>query len=193
MRLVFSLLLATSFCVQAAALTTVPLKEVRLTDGPFSHSEQTNLKYLLALDADKLLAPLRREAGIENKVESYGNWENTGLDGHMLGHYLSALAFMASATANEQIKDRLDYVLTELEKIQQTQQGYLGGVPGSKALWQQIQQGQIEADLFSLNKHWVPFYNIHKTFAGLRDIYQQTGDQRAKTLLLNYGNWLKIW
>lgn len=80
MRLVFSLFLATSFCVQAAALTSVPLKEVRLTDGPFLHSEQTNLQYLLALDADKLLAPLRREAGIKNKVESYGNWENTGLD-----------------------------------------------------------------------------------------------------------------
>ena len=191
MRLLFSLFLVTSFCVHAVTLTTVPLKEVRLTDGPFLHSEQTNLKYLLALDADKLLAPLRREAGIKSKVESYGNWENTGLDGHMLGHYLTALAFMFSATANEQIKARLDYVLTELQKIQQAQQGYLGGVPGSKALWQHIQQGQIEADLFSLNKHWVPFYNIHKTFAGLRDIYLQTGDKRAKTLLLNYGNWLK--
>ncbi|MCA1930030.1 beta-L-arabinofuranosidase domain-containing protein [Rheinheimera sp.] len=191
MRLLFSLFLATSFYVHAVTLPTVPLKEVRLADGPFLHSEQTNLKYLLALDADKLLAPLRREAGIAHQAESYGNWENTGLDGHMLGHYLSALAFMFSATADEQVKKRLDYLLTELEKIQQAQQGYLGGVPGSKALWQQIQQGQIEADLFSLNQHWVPFYNIHKTFAGLRDIYQQTGDQRAKTLLLNYGNWLK--
>ena len=191
MRLLFSLLLASSFSVQAVALTTVPLQEVRLTDGPFLQSEHTNLQYLLALDADKLLAPLRREAGIKSKVESYGNWENSGLDGHMLGHYLSALAFMGSATANQQIKARLDYLLTELQKIQQAQQGYLGGVPGSKTLWQQIQQGQIEADLFSLNKHWVPFYNIHKTFAGLRDIYQHSGDQRAKTLLFNYGNWLK--
>lgn len=194
MRLLLSLFLLFSVSLQAAEiqkLTTVPLQQVRLADGPFLHSEQTNLKYLLALDADKLLAPLRREAGIKNKVESYGNWENTGLDGHMLGHYLTALAFMYSATSNEQIKARLDYLLTELEKIQQAQQGYLGGVPGSKTLWQQIRQGQIEADLFSLNKHWVPFYNIHKTFAGLRDIYLQTGDQRAKTLLLNYGNWLK--
>ncbi|HJS16579.1 MAG TPA: beta-L-arabinofuranosidase domain-containing protein [Rheinheimera sp.] len=194
MRLLLAVFLIFSVYLQATEtqeLATVPLSSVRLTDGPFLHSEQTNLKYLLALDANKLLAPLRREAGIENKVESYGNWENTGLDGHMLGHYLTALAFMFSATANEQIKARLDYSLTELQKIQQAQQGYLGGVPGSKALWQQIRQGQIEADLFSLNKHWVPFYNIHKTFAGLRDIYLHTGDMRAKTLLLNYGNWLK--
>lgn len=194
MRLLLSVFLIFSVYLQATEtqkLTTVPLSSVRLTDGPFLHSEQTNLKYLLALDTDKLLAPLRREAGIEQKTESYGNWENTGLDGHMLGHYLSALAFMFSATTNEQIKKRLDYLLTELEKIQQAQQGYLGGVPGSKALWQQIQQGQIEADLFSLNKHWVPFYNIHKTFAGLRDIHLQSGDQRAKALLSNYGNWLK--
>jgi DUF1680 family protein len=194
MRLLLSLFFIFSVYLKAAEtqkMTTVPLSSIRLADGPFLRSEQTNLQYLLALQTDKLLAPLRREAGIENKVESYGNWENTGLDGHMLGHYLTALAFMVSATSDPQIKARLDYVLTELEKIQQAQQGYLGGVPGSKALWQQIRQGQIEADLFSLNKHWVPFYNIHKTFAGLRDIYQQTGDKRAKTLLLNYGNWLK--
>lgn len=109
-RLFTALLCFTTLSLAAAE--SLPLSAVKLTDGPFLHSEQTNLQYLLALDADKLLAPLRREAGIKNKVESYGNWENTGLDGHMLGHYLTALAFMFSATANEQIKARLDYLLT---------------------------------------------------------------------------------
>ena len=38
------------------------------------------------LDADRLLAPYFREAGLETKAINYPNWENTGLDGHIGGH-----------------------------------------------------------------------------------------------------------
>ncbi len=50
-------------------------------------------QYILAMDIDRLLAPLK-EAGLEAKAENYTNWENTGLDGHIGGHYLSTLAKM---------------------------------------------------------------------------------------------------
>ena len=69
--------------------------------------------------------------------------------------------------------------------------GYLGGVPKSRELWQQIQQGDIRAELFSLNQSWVPLYNLHKVFAGLHDAYQFGGEPLAKTMLLEYGDWLK--
>lgn len=178
--------------LHSQALELAPLSQVKLLGGPLLAAEQTNLRYLLELEPEHLLAPLKREAGLPQTSPSYGNWENTGLDGHMLGHYLSALALMQSSLQDQLIKARLDQLLNELLTIQQANgNGYLGGVPGSKALWQQIQQGKIDADFFSLNKSWVPFYNIHKTFAGLRDVLVQTGDSRAKTLLSGFGHWLK--
>ena len=72
----------------------VSLDEVLLLDGPFKQAQEWDLQYILKLEPDRLLAPFRREAGLSKKAESYGNWENTGLDGHTAGHYLSALAFM---------------------------------------------------------------------------------------------------
>jgi uncharacterized protein len=38
---------------------------------------------------DRLLAPSSKEAGLPEKTITYPNWD--GLDGHMAGHYLSAL------------------------------------------------------------------------------------------------------
>ncbi|MDB5011823.1 MAG: glycosyl hydrolase [Daejeonella sp.] len=41
---------------------------------------------MLALDPDRLLAPYLPEAGLTPKKPNYGNWENTGLDGHIGSH-----------------------------------------------------------------------------------------------------------
>lgn len=175
---------------QQGSLQEFPLTAVSLHESPFLKAQQTDLRYMLALNPDRLLAPYLREAGIEPKAAPYGNWENTGLDGHIGGHYLSALSLMYAATKNEQVKARLDYMLDQLEACQQKSgDGYLGGVPGGKALWQEIRQGKIQAETFALNKKWVPLYNIHKTFAGLRDAYQVTGNQKARQMLIRYTDW----
>ena len=63
------------------------LEQVSLSASPFLHAQQTNVRYLLALHPDQLLAPYLREAGLDTKAASYGNWENSGLDGHIGGHY----------------------------------------------------------------------------------------------------------
>ncbi len=34
-----------------------PLAQVQVTDGPFLHALQTNVKYIMAMDPDRLLAP----------------------------------------------------------------------------------------------------------------------------------------
>src|SRR5688572_23093506 len=73
-------------------LKNFPLSSVRLLAGPFYDAQQVDLQYILSLDADRLLVPFLRDAGIPTTVEPYGNWENTGLDGHIGGHYLSALS-----------------------------------------------------------------------------------------------------
>ncbi|CAM4009745.1 MULTISPECIES: beta-L-arabinofuranosidase domain-containing protein [Pseudoalteromonas] len=165
------------------------LDQVSLGAGPFLHAQQTNVRYLIALHPDQLLAPYLREAGIEQKAPSYGNWEDTGLDGHIGGHYLSALSLAWAATGDEELKRRLDYMLNELQRAQQANNGYLGGIPDGQAMWQQIRNGNIKADLFSLNDRWVPLYNIDKIFHGLRDAYLIAGSEQAKTMLFDLGEW----
>ena len=166
------------------------LRDVRLLPSPFKHAQQLDLLYLLELDQDRLLAPFLREAGLPRKKESYTNWENTGLDGHIGGHYLSALSYMYASTGDARIKARLDYMISTLQQCQQANgNGYIGGVPGGKLIWEEIQQGNIRSGTFSLNGKWVPLYNIHKTYAGLRDAYLLTADQTAKSMLIRMTDW----
>lgn len=109
------------------------LQDVQLTSGPFRDAMMTDLDYIMELDADRLLAPFLKEAGLEPKAENYPNWENTGLDGHIAGHYLTALSQMYASAGDEAALERLEYMLQELERVQKANgNGYIGGVPGSK-------------------------------------------------------------
>jgi DUF1680 family protein len=166
-----------------------PLSAVRLLPSEFSEAVEANRQYLLALDTDRLLAPFRREAGLTTKKPSYGNWENIGLDGHTAGHYLSALATMISSghdTSAGELERRLDAMLAELEECQLAgKDGYIGGVPGSKALWEEVANGEVDA----VNQKWVPWYNVHKTFAGLRDATILTKKVKARQMLIRLADW----
>ncbi len=168
-----------------------PLNEVELLESPFLKAQQADLRYMLELDADRLLTPFLREAGLTPKAPSYTNWENTGLDGHIGGHYLSALSMMYAATGDKTVKERLDYTISELRRAQQTVgTGFIGGTPGSKQLWAEIKAGNIRASGFGLNDKWVPLYNIHKTYAGLRDAYLHAGSELAKQMLIELTDWM---
>lgn len=189
-----ALCVACGMSVQAQTtvqVETVPLGTVRLTDGPFKHAEDMDIRYMLALDADRLLAPYLKEAGLKPKASNYTNWENTGLDGHIGGHYLSALSYMYAATGNKEIESRLDYVLSEMKRCQDAAgDGYLCGVPNGRKIWNEIAAGNIRASSFGLNDRWVPLYNIHKTFAGLRDAYLIAGRKDAQKMWLALTDWM---
>ncbi|TDH28681.1 glycosyl hydrolase [Segetibacter sp. 3557_3] len=190
--LALTILLAVPFggFTQTGQVKMFPLSAVRLLNSPFRQAQQTDLKYILALNPDKLLAPYLREAGIEPGVRTYGNWEGTGLDGHIGGHYLSALANMYAATGDKELLRRLNYMIDKLAECQQKNgDGYVGGVPGGKAMWKDVAEGKINAGSFSLNNKWVPWYNIHKLFAGLADVYLIAGNQKAKTVLVKLSDW----
>ena len=174
-RMVLALMTVTivpqSFSAQTKTVAECfEVSDVRLEASPFKHAEDMDIRYLLALDPDRLLAPYLKGAGLEPKADNYPNWENTGLDGHIGGHYLSALSFMYAATGNDEIGRRLDYVISEMKRCQDSAgDGYLCGVPDGRKMWKEIEQGNVRATTFGLNDRWVPLYNIHKTYAGLRD------------------------
>ena len=166
------------------------LSDVRLKDDLFLHAQNLNKRYVLELDADRLLAPYLKEAGLTPKKPNYTNWENSGLDGHIGGHYVSALALLYAASGDQAAYDKLDYVLKELKRCQDNLgTGYIGGVPRSQEFWTDVKQGKIRAGGFDLNGRWVPLYNIHKIYAGLRDAYTLAGREDAKDMLIKLTNW----
>ncbi len=166
------------------------LSSVRLLDqGPFAPAVKANRAYVLAHDPARLLAPFRREAGLPSEAQPYGNWESSGLDGHTLGHYLSALAHMIAAgedTPDGELRRRLNAVIDGLSVCQQaSSDGYIGGVPEGRKLWAAVAAGEERA----IFRRWAPWYNLHKTFAGLRDAYLEAGNARARDILVRYGDW----
>ena len=168
-----------------------PLGDVTLLDGPFKHARDLNIEVLLKYDVDRLLAPYRKEAGLPKKAESYPNW--AGLDGHVGGHYLSAMAMNYAATGNLECKKRMEYMLSELKECQEANAinnaewgvGYVGGFPNSTKLWPAFKKGDFDIYFSS----WAPFYNLHKMYAGLRDAWLYCGNEEAKTMFLKFCDW----
>lgn len=188
---ILPLLCTAALCAgaQAGAQTALypaefPLRDVELLDSTFSHAMELNTGVLLQYDTDRLLAPYLKAAGLEPRGESFACWD--GLDGHVGGHYLSALAIHWAATGDERLKERLDYVLDELSRCAAARpDGYLGGVPGGDELWHEVARGNVQR----VYDWWVPWYNVHKMYAGLRDAYIYAGSRRALEMFLSFCDW----
>lgn len=167
------------------------LSDIRLLDSDFRHAQEMDMRYILGIDPDRLLAPYLKEAGLTPKADNYTNWENTGLDGHVGGHYLSALSYMYASTGNDEIKRRLDYFISELKRCADADgNGYISGIPEGKQIWKEISEGDIRAESFGLNNRWVPLYNIHKIYAGLRDAYLVYGSKDAGEMFIGLTEWM---
>ena len=167
-----------------------PLGDVTLLDGPLKKARDLNIETLLKYDVDRLLAPYRKEAGLEPRAKTYPNWD--GLDGHVGGHYLTAMA-MNAATGNEECRRRMEYMISELQLCADANvknhpdwgKGYVGGMPNSERIWSNFKKGDFGVYFGS----WAPFYNLHKMYAGLRDAWVYCGNEQAKTLFLGFCNW----
>lgn len=181
----------TGYCQPRLYPNTFPLGDVTLLDGPFKHARDLNIKTLLQYNTDRLLQPFLKEAGLPAKAPGYTNW--AGLDGHVGGHYLSALAMNYAATGNAACKQRMDYMIAALKACQAANTlhepgwgaGYVGGVPDSKKIWSSLKAG----NLGPYRAAWVPWYNVHKLYAGLRDAWLYTGNEDAKNIFLKFCDW----
>ena len=167
-----------------------PIGDVILLDGPLKKACDLNIKTLLQYDCDRLLAPYLKEAGLTPKAKSYPNWD--GLDGHVGGHYLTAMAINA-ALGDKTCLERMNYFISELQACADANaknhpewgKGYVGGVPNSDRIWTNYKKG----DFGAYSGAWVPFYNIHKMYAGLRDAWVYCGNEQAKKLFLGFCDW----
>lgn len=186
------------------------LEEITLLESPMKTAMDINNKLLLEYDTDRLLTPFIRQAGLADKADSkyygwttkhpsFSNWglSSWSLEGHVGGHYLTALALAYAATddanVKEQMKTRLDYMLEVMKDCQdaykgntQGMEGFIGGQPIN-----QIWTGLYNANLTAFKQYggWVPFYCSHKILAGLRDAWIYTDSEVAKELFRGLCDW----
>ena len=170
----------------ASRVRPFSLAQVRLLPGPFLHAQNQDHAYLLFLEPDRFLHNFHKFAGYEPKAEIYGGWESAGVAGQTLGHYLSALSQMYQTTGDARLKSKLDYTIGQLAMIQNKWgDGYVSGIPDGRAMFADIKTG----DPNGAKRGWVPWYTMHKLFAGLRDAYLLTGNEEAKTVLIKLSDW----
>jgi uncharacterized protein len=167
-----------------------PLGNVTLLAGPFKTAQDLNTTHLLKYTVGRLLVSYRKDAGLATQgFSDYPNWD--GLNGHVLGHYLSALSMQYAATGNATCKSRLDDIVTQMKACQDANAsvanftGYVSGIPDGKTCWNRVKSGDWNA----VNSWWVPWYNIHKTYAGLRDAWVYGNNSTARTMFLALCDW----
>jgi len=159
-----------AFEEKALEVRPFDLNNVRLLNGPFKHAQDLSGRSLLKYEPDRLLAKFRTTAGLKSKAEPYSGWEAQGIAGHSLGHYLSACSLMYASTGDERFKERVNYIVDELEACQNANgNGYAMCVPRGKELFKEVSEGKITTQRFNLNGCWVPIYTLHKEMSGLRD------------------------
>ncbi|MBQ7471044.1 MAG: glycoside hydrolase family 127 protein [Prevotella sp.] len=188
------------------------LGEVTLLDGPFRKAMLLNNQVLLQYDVDRLLTPYVRQAGLSATTDtndkyyhwtslhpSFTNWGDNSfnLDGHVGGHYLSALALAYAANddpaVKAQMKERMGYMIGVMKDCQdaydtntQGLYGFIGGQPIND-VWTVLYNGTITA--YTNKGGWVPFYCQHKILAGLRDAYLYGKSDVAKELFRKLADW----
>lgn len=179
----------------------IPLSDVRLLPSPWLTAVESNRRYLLSLDPDRLLHNFRTLAGLPAKGKIYGGWESDTIAGHTLGHYLSAIALMHAQTGDEECRRRVAYIVDELALVQHKQgDGYVAGftrkgaegkIEDGKLIFAEIEKGDIRSGGFDLNGAWSPLYNVHKTFAGLLDAQTYCGNQKALKVALRFAEFFE--
>jgi len=165
------------------------LEQVRLLESPFKTAMEMDRKYLLDLDADRLLHMFRLTAGLPSKAQPLGGWESPSceLRGHFMGHYLSGLSLMYAGMGDQSLKKKVDYVIAELAKCQDAMpsqgfnKGYLSAYPES--LFDRVDKSEGV---------WAPWYTYHKIMAGLIDAYTYCGSKQALAVLKKMSAWVKF-
>src|SRR6476659_801883 len=161
------------------------LQAVRLRPGPVLDALETNRRFLLALDPDRLLHMFRVTAGLPSTAAPLGGWEapDNELRGHFTGHYMSACALLWAQTGDQAIRERGVHVASALARCQAAiGSGYVSAFP--EELFDRLRAGQPA---------WAPFYTLHKIMAGLLDTATLSTDQAALDTLLKMANWVDRW
>jgi DUF1680 family protein len=166
------------------------LKDVQLLPGPFKEARDKDAAYLLTIEPDRLLSGFRSHSGLKPKGALYEGWESSGLAGHTLGHYLSAISMYYASTRDPEFLRRINYIVNELNECQVARKtGYIGAIPKEDTIWAEVKAGNIRSHGFDLNGGWSPWYTVHKVMAGLEDAYLYAGNKQALEIAKHFADW----
>ncbi|MDG4825330.1 glycoside hydrolase family 127 protein [Asanoa sp. WMMD1127] len=166
------------------------LGQVRLTSGRLLDNQNRTLNYLRAVNVDRLLYNFRANHRLStNGAAPNGGWDAPSFPfrSHVQGHFLTAWAHAYAVLGDTVCRDKAAYLVAELARCQANNgaagfaTGYLSGFPESDFT-------ALEARTLSNGN--VPYYCVHKTLAGLLDVWRHTGNTQARTVLLALAGWV---
>ena len=156
------------------------MKNVTLLDKYEQNAFEKEVEYLKSLDKNRLLKGFCEIAGRESDALKYGGWETSNIQGHTLGHYITAVAQAFAASGDTELKAITDYMISVLKECQ-ADNGYLHAIPENH--YDRLEKGDT-ADT------WVPWYSMHKILAGLIDVYNFTENEDALCVASRLGDWV---
>lgn len=154
------------------------LRDVKVKDPYYENAFKKELEYLLSLDPDRLLAGFYETRGLKAKAERYPGWESLEIQGHTIGHYLTALSQAYASTGSSEILERICLITDELKKCQ-AENGYL--FASKEEIFDRVENKKPA---------WVPWYTMHKILSGLVAIYRYTGYKEALAIASGLGDWV---
>jgi len=175
---------------QGVAAYAFDLGKVRLTSGRLMSNQSRTLAYLQSVNVDRLLYNFRSNHGLSTQgAAATGGWDAPTFPfrTHMQGHFLTAWAQAWAVLGDTNSRDKANYMVAELAKCQANNAakgytaGYLSGFPESD--FTALEGG-------TLTNGNVPYYAIHKTLAGLLDVWRLIGSTQARDVLLAFAGWV---
>lgn len=155
--------------------------EVELSEGAYETTFARAEKRVRAVDPAPLLAPFRSAAGLPAKAKplTCSAERDPATVGQALGHYLSALSALFAVTQDEDVKDRIWYVVEELYGCSLKNRSLLP-IPDAQA--------------FDGTTFRFPAHTAFAVLAGLHDAFRATENQRAFHLVVQWVDWYqRIW
>lgn len=165
------------------------LDQVRLTASRWMDNQNRTLAYLRFVDVNRLLYNFRANHGLSTAgAAPLGGWEAPSFPfrSHSQGHFLSAWAQAWAALGDTVCRDKAAYMVAELAKCQANNgakgfaAGYLAGFPESDFSVAETGTGNGN----------VPYYALHKTLAGLLDVWRYLESTQARDVLLRLAAWV---
>ncbi|KAH8650586.1 hypothetical protein BGZ60DRAFT_421397 [Tricladium varicosporioides] len=166
------------------------ISQVSLSNGRWLDNQKRTLSYLTWVDVNRLLYNFRANHKLStNGAASNGGWDAPDFPfrSHVQGHFLTAWAYCYAANHDITCRNRATNFVVELAKCQANNQaagftsGYLSGFPESD--FTALEGG-------TLTNGNVPYYAVHKTMAGLLDVWRYIGDTKARDVLLSLATWV---
>ena len=166
------------------------LGQVQLTAGRWQDNQNRTMAYLKFVDVDRLLYVFRANHGLStNGATADGGWDAPTFPfrGHVQGHFLSAWAQAYAALGDSTCLSKANYMVDEMAKCQ-ANNAAAGFAAGYLSCFPESDFTSLEAG--SLSNGNVPWYCVHKTLAGLLDVWRLTGSTQARDVLLALAAWV---